>query len=325
MGDALGVQDEGDSLVPQYGGAAVDPAPLQAGREGFHQDFLAAQDAIHPQGEETVPGAEHQPVGRGGKGGGAPCFRRGRGLGRAGGQRRGLRGLAQELLEHHGGDHAVSEPQDPGISQGREGPELFRRAQAQGLVHVGLGEGEVVRAAGHQQRREHRQGEGQADTKGGPFSGGAVQVHAAPQALHVVEHHVHSHPSPGDGRDGGGGGKSRMKYKAADLVGGHLADLPIAGQAAFQGPGPDAIQVQSPAVVGDVQVHPPPPGPGLQGEGSRGGLACGDTFVGGFQAVIQGISHQMYQRISQGFQQRPIQLHLAPLQGQADAFSQRAG
>src|SRR5207248_7380245 len=96
-------------------------------------------------------------------------------------------------------------------------------------------------------------------------------------------------------------------------------------QAALQGPAADALGVQSPAVVADLDVDLAALVEGAQGQLPRGRLARAGPLGGRLQPVVDGVADEVGQRVADRLEDRAVQLRVASLQADADLLAAHAG
>ncbi len=198
-------------------------------------------------------------------------------------------------------------------------------AQGQAPVDPGQGEGIGLPGDLHDKRADHRQGQGQFQVEAEPFAGPGDGPDDAP---HLVDHavdHVQPHAPAGNFGDLVPGGKAGQEQEFHEFRLGQLVEHLGAGEALAEDFGPEVVQVDPPAVVGDGDHQHPRPVGRLQPEGSGFGLPRRGPGLGGLDAVIQGVAQQVAQGGFQLLQDVPVHLGGLAHDIEPDLFPQLPG
>ena len=148
----------------------------------------------------------------------------------------------------------------------------------------------------------------------------AVQVDAAAQGLNVAFYHVHADAPAGQVADRIGGGEPGFENQVVDFFVGQGCAL--GDQAAFDGFVQDFFLVQAAAVVADFDHDAACVVIGVELERAFGRFASGDAHVGGFDAVIHGVAHQMGQRVADFFDDGFVEFGIPAADDQIDVLAQ---
>ncbi len=136
-----------------------------------------------------------------------------------------------------------------------------------------LGNGVTVAAAGHNQRRNDRQGQRNLyPNRRAPAESG-LKVHRAADFFDVRLHHVHAHATARHIGHLFGGGESRKENQVENLPLRHARSLIGGDHSAFQRLLADALHIQARAIVADFDIDLPAFMKGAQNQPSTSILA----------------------------------------------------
>jgi len=96
-------------------------------------------------------------------------------------------------------------------------------------------------------------------------------------------------------------------------------------EAAVHGPGPQLLDIDAPAIVGERDVEHAGPVTGLQSHGGERRLAGGRAFRRGFDAMVEGVADQVRERRLQLVEDVAVDARLLAAHLPANLLAQRAG
>ncbi|BBP74159.1 hypothetical protein PHLH7_02630 [Pseudomonas sp. Ost2] len=179
---------------------------------------------------------------------------------------------------------------------------------------------EIVLADADLEAVDDRQGQRQADAEGAALAGHRVDLDHPAQLVDGTAHHIHADAAAGEVGDLFGGGEPRFENQQVDI---RIAELRVrVHQALVDGLGQDPRGVQATAVVADFEDDHAGVVIGIEAQVAFGGLADGQALGSRLDAVVDGVAHQVGQRIGDLVDHRLVQLGLAADQAQLDILVQ---
>src|SRR5579872_5603193 len=151
-----------------------------------------------------------------------------------------------------------------------------------------------------------------------------LQFYGAADLLHIGADHVHADSTPGNASDGGCGRKAGRKDQVADFrirLGGQFA---LAQQTLFQREGADPLNVETAAVIGNLDDDVAALVAGRQPNPAGSWLAGCKPFSRAFDAVIGAVADEMRQRVLDHLQDLPVEFGIGTVHLEVDVFSKFA-
>ena len=158
------------------------------------------------------------------------------------------------------------------------------------------------------ERRDDGQRQRDLDDEGGACAEVRAQVDRAADLFDIGFHHVHADAAAGHVGDFRGGGEAGREDEAVDLRVGHRHGFHGVDDAFFHGLLADAVGVEAGAVVRDLDDDVAAFMIGAQLDHAGFGLAGGEAFLGGFDAVIAGVADHVRQRILDQLEHLAVEL-----------------
>ncbi|MNF33930.1 hypothetical protein D3C84_147610 [compost metagenome] len=199
-----------------------------------------------------------------------------------------------------------------------------RQVEVEDLVDVDQREGERLVAEHDHQRRHDRQGQRHLDDDLRTLALGRVDVDRAVELGNLGFHHVHAHAATRHVGDLGLGREARGEDQVVALELVEPVGRVLVQQALFHGLGAQHVGVHALAVIGDRQEDMIAFLLGRQHHLAAARLAGGLAFLGGFDAMVDGVAHQVHQRIGQRLDQVLVEVGFFADQLQIDLFLQAA-
>jgi len=188
--------------------------------------------------------------------------------------------------------------------------------------HRELRHGEALAAGLDEERGDDGQRQRDLDRKGGADAGRGLQIDRTADLLDVGTHDIHADAASGNAGHIRGGGKARPEDEVADFRIGLRCDLGFARQSEVDGLGPDAVEIEAAAVIGDLDDDVPALVAGAEGYPALGRLAGGTPLRGALDAMIRAIADEVSERILDQLQHLAVELGLSALHFQVDLFAE---
>ena len=189
------------------------------------------------------------------------------------------------------------------------------------LDHIGQWQDQGLVGSGDGHPVQDGQGQRQPDQGAGTAAQMAFDLDLTAQRLDVPAHHIHADATAGQLGDRIGSGEARLEDQVPDLaVAGRIGH----GQATFACLGQDLFAVQATAVVGHFDDDMPALVRGGQGQRAGRWLAGRLALLRQLQAVVDGVAHQVHQRIGDLLDQPLVQFGAFAQGAQGDLLAQTA-
>ncbi len=188
-----------------------------------------------------------------------------------------------------------------------------------------LRDGVAVAAAGDDERGNDREGERDFHAHGRAGAGFGLHVDGAADFFDVGFDHVHADAAAGNVGNFFGGGEAGEENQIDAFALAHARGLFGRDQTFFDGFAADFVGVETAAVVGDFDDDLAAFVVRAEEETPFGGLADGDAAFGLFDAVIDGISNDVRERIFDGFDDGLVELGFLAFHLDADLLAAHGG
>src|SRR5439155_25305210 len=180
--------------------------------------------------------------------------------------------------------------------------------EADEFQEADLGNGIAVAAAGDDQDLDNRQGKRDAEADGGALADGAVDVDRAADLLDIGLDDVHTDAAPGERGHGRGCREAGKEDQAQQRLRAHARGLLGGDELLLDGLMLDAFGVDAAAVVADFDVDLAALVIGPQPDAAVARLAGRGAALGRFDAMVDGVAHQVRQRVTDRLDQSLVQL-----------------
>src|SRR5450830_673006 len=167
---------------------------------------------------------------------------------------------------------------------------------------------------------DDRQRQRQADAEGATLAGQGIDLDDPAQLVDGAAHHVHADAASGEVGNLLGGGKPGLEDQPVDVRVGQLRIRVY--QTLVDGLFENARGVQAATVILHFQHDHAGVVVGVEAQVALGGLARGQALGGGFDAMVDGVAHQVGQRVGDLVDHRLVQFGFAAAQAQLDLLAQ---
>ncbi|OIQ82959.1 hypothetical protein GALL_352550 [mine drainage metagenome] len=293
-GDRLDVEDQCDTTVTEQRRAGVDPERLDPGRDRLDHDLLGVQHPVDQQPEPLLVGLQD----------------------RDHAAARVARTQGGDLVGRHPEHLAEGDQREQLTAQAvdRSTPDVLDRrrrllgVESDELEQVDLRHGEQLAEVLDRERRHDRERQRDPQPPGGAASDLRLDVDRPADGLDLRAHDVHADAAARHLRHGLRGREPRQEQQVEDLRRGHLRDLVRGPQPALDRLRRDVTGVDPTTVVGDLDEHLATGVVRTQRQGSLGRLVRGQTLLGGLDAVIDRVAHQVRQRVLDRLEEAAVEL-----------------
>src|SRR5471030_1449344 len=195
-----------------------------------------------------------------------------------------------------------------------------RQVEVEDLVDVDQREGERLVAQHHHQGWHDRQGQRHLDDDLRALALGRVNVDRTIELADLGLYHVHAHATAGHVGNFGLGREARGEDQVVALGVGQAVGGVLVHHATLDRDIAQNRRVHAFAVIGDRQQDMVAFLLGRQNHLAIAGLARGFAFFRRFDAVVDGVAHQVDQRVGQGLDQVFVEVGFFTHQFQVDFF-----
>ena len=233
--------------------------------------------------------------------------------------------LLEQAIEKDEGQQAAAQTIERRVLEPLDAAVGFPGAQMHQLGERGLGDGEILPAAVHDERGNDGEGEGNAQAEDGALAGVAVDFDLAADFFDVGADHVHADAASGDAGDGVSGREAGQEDELQDFALVHLLGALRGKELALDGFLADALDAHAGAVVVDFNDDVAAFVTGAQANQAFSRLALGDANVGDLDAVVDGVADGMGEGIANGFEETFVELGFLAFHFEADALVEGEG
>src|SRR3569623_1691158 len=196
---------------------------------------------------------------------------------------------------------------------------LLRRRQLHAFQHQVERHHVVALADADLKAVDDGEGQRQTDAHRGADALFTVEVHRASQGSDVAAHHVHADAAPRQIADLLGGGKAGLENEIEYLL---VTEFLMRGdEAVVDGLLQDSVLVETAAVVGNFDDDAAGVVVGVEPQLSFYRLAVRAPHVGGFDAVIARVAHQVHERIADLFHHGFVEFGFRAGDDELDVFA----
>ena len=287
----------------------MESESAQQWMQRFDDNFLAANQFINSQGDPATGGPHHcqEPFGRPPDRLGARCLRAHASQAQHLAEVNDLKWLAPQL------DHIMAAH--------------FRNTTLRGahqLFQVSLRQAKPLATQTHHQSGNDRQGQRQAEQKGGALARHAVDHQGAAHRFQIGLHYIQAHSPPGKIRHLVNGAEAGSKHQGLGLAVAAGFGLGAGDKSTLHCLGPNPGRINASAVIGDPHQDLSAILTSLQIDAPCLWLASAQSFSRAFQPMITGVANQMGKRVSQLLQHALVELHLGANDAQMDTLFEGA-
>src|SRR5579872_21465 len=201
-----------------------------------------------------------------------------------------------------------------------DGCAYFVRFKPYQLQQTHLRDGITFAAAGDNQGRDNCQSQRNLHPYRSALAASRVNVHIAANSLDIRFYNVHPHATAGNIGDLLGGRKAWQEDEVANLALGHSRGLLSSDYAALDRLLANSLRIQSSAIVADFNVDLTALMKSPKDEASRSSFPCLDTLCGKFNPMVDGVPHQMGERIFDRLNDGFVQFGLLAFHFDSDLF-----
>src|SRR5208282_332347 len=176
-----------------------------------------------------------------------------------------------------------------------------------------LGYGVAITTAGDHQRGDDSQGQRNLYPDSGALAEGGLKVHGAADFFHVCFHYIHTDAAAGHVGDLFRGRESGKEDQIENFALRHASRLFGGDDGAFDSLFAEAILAQAGAIVADFDIDLSTFMKGAQDQASASLLASLEADFWKFDAMVDGIAHQMGERILDGLDDGLVEFGLFAL------------
>ncbi len=187
----------------------------------------------------------------------------------------------------------------------------------------GLGKGEALVEAAHDERGNDGEGEGDAKAQRGSLAQARVEFHLTADFFDVGAHDVHADAAATDVGNLRGGGEAGKEDHLQELALRELGGARRRDEAALDGLGADLADGDAGAVVGDFDDYVAAFLHGAQDERAFRIFACSLAHIGRLDAVVERVAHSVGERIFDGLEEALVEFGLLAFKLEIDAAAER--
>ena len=216
---------------------------------------------------------------------------------------------------------AVAQAQERGIVDPLD-RRLGTGRRAHEFEHADLRDREPLARAFDDERRHDGERQRDLDDEAGALAALELELDRTADLLDVGAHDVHAHAAPRDRGDDGGGGEAGLEDELRDLLVGERGRLGLAAHAVLDGLLLDLVDVETAAVVRDLDDDVAAFVEGVEVDAARLGFAGRTALFGPFEAVVGAVAHEMRQRVLDELEHLAVELGVLAVHLQVDLLAQ---
>src|ERR1700726_3502357 len=183
------------------------------------------------------------------------------------------------------------------------------------------------KATAHTEQKSLNAGKGQwhAQLNGSAAAFDRGNVNGALQVVDDRADHIHAHAAAGDFRDFRCGAEARLENQVHDFEIGETLNLGSFNNSLFHCVLANLYEVDAAAIVAHFDHNLRALVVRVQVNRAAGRLICGDALLGIFHAVIDGIAHEVHQRLGKRIENAFIEIRVLAGEFESDIFAALLG